>query len=98
VPTSEDACLGALLGLLKCDSATLRSTQWIINAAYNIDAHYNQRLFTLLELTAKKEANTCVALPKLLSALGARTFPTIIRTSVVQDLNEKIASFDCRMR
>jgi hypothetical protein len=27
-----------------------------------INAHYNQRHFTLLELTTKYEANTCVAL------------------------------------
>jgi hypothetical protein len=38
-------------------SASLLSTQWIINASYN------QRLFTLLELTTKYEANTGVVLP-----------------------------------
>jgi hypothetical protein len=37
-------------------SATLQSTQHIINASYN------HRLFTLLELITKYEANTCVAL------------------------------------
>jgi hypothetical protein len=39
------------------DSATLQSTQWIINA------HYNQRLLSLLDLTTKYEANSCVTLP-----------------------------------
>jgi hypothetical protein len=29
-----------------------------------INAHYNQRLFTLLELTTKYEANKCLALTK----------------------------------
>jgi hypothetical protein len=29
--------------------------------------------------------------PERLSEFGARTFPTVITTSVVQDLNEKIA-------
>jgi hypothetical protein len=77
----------------KIDSATLQSTQHIINAPYN------QRLFTLLELTTKNEANTCVALPpECLSAFGASTFPTVITTSVVQNLNEKIAGVDCMMR
>jgi hypothetical protein len=37
------------------------------------------------------------ALERLL-AFGARTFPTVITTSVVQDLNEKIAGVDCMMR
>jgi hypothetical protein len=52
-------------GILSDDSATLQSTQWIINAAYNqiINAHYNQRLFSLRGLTTKYEANTCLALP-----------------------------------
>jgi hypothetical protein len=27
-----------------------------------------------------------------------RTFPTVITTSMVQDLNEKIAAVDCMMR
>jgi uncharacterized membrane protein len=34
-----------------------QSTQHIINA------HYNQRLFALGDLTTKYEANTCLALP-----------------------------------
>jgi hypothetical protein len=38
------------------DSATLQSTQHIINV------HHNQRLFSLHELTTKYEANTCLAL------------------------------------
>jgi hypothetical protein len=33
-----------------------------------------------------------------LPAFGARTFPTVTTTSVVQDLNEKIAGVDCMMR
>jgi hypothetical protein len=37
---------------LNKDSATLQSTQWIINTAYN------QRLLSLLDLTTKYEANT----------------------------------------
>jgi hypothetical protein len=32
------------------------------------------------------------------AGVGARTFSTVITTSVVQDLNEKIASVDCMMR
>jgi hypothetical protein len=36
--------------------------------------------------------------PERLFAFGARTFPTVIKTSVVQDLNEKIAGVDCMMR
>jgi hypothetical protein len=36
--------------------------------------------------------------PERLSAFGALTFPTVIATSVVQDLNEKIAGVDCMMR
>jgi hypothetical protein len=35
--------------------------------------------------------------PERLSAFGARTFPTVITTSVVQDLNEKITDVDCMM-
>jgi hypothetical protein len=33
-----------------------------------------------------------------LPVFGARTFPTVITTSVVQGLNEKIAGVDCMMR
>jgi hypothetical protein len=55
-----------------------------------LNAYYNQRLFTLLELTTKHEANTFVALPNAGS--------TVTTTSVVQDLNEKIAGVDCMMR
>jgi hypothetical protein len=36
--------------------------------------------------------------PERLSAFGTRTFPTVIQTSVVQDLNEEIAGVDCMMR
>jgi hypothetical protein len=36
--------------------------------------------------------------PERLSAFGARTFPTVIAKSVVQDLNEKIAGVDFMMR
>jgi hypothetical protein len=32
-----------------------------------------------------------------LSAIGARTFSTVIKTSVVQDSNDKIAGVDCMM-
>jgi hypothetical protein len=64
------------------------ATQWIINA------HYNQRLFSVRDLTTKYEAYTCLALP----AFGARTFSTVITTSVIQELNEKIAGVDCMMR
>jgi hypothetical protein len=31
-------------------------------------------------------------------AFGARTFSTVITTSMVQDLNEKIAAVHCMMR
>jgi hypothetical protein len=33
-----------------------------------------------------------------LPAFGARTFPTVITTSMVQDFIEKIAGVDCMMR
>jgi hypothetical protein len=36
--------------------------------------------------------------PERLTAFGARTFPTVITTAGVQDLNEKIAGVDCMMR
>jgi hypothetical protein len=36
--------------------------------------------------------------PKRLPEFGVRTFTTVITTSVVQDLNEKTAGVDCRMR
>jgi hypothetical protein len=36
--------------------------------------------------------------PERLSAFGARTFPSVITTSVVHDLNEKVAGVDCMMR
>jgi hypothetical protein len=36
--------------------------------------------------------------PERLPAFGARTFSTVITTSVVQDFNEKIAGVDCMMR
>jgi hypothetical protein len=36
--------------------------------------------------------------PERLLAFGVRTFPTVITTSVVQDLNENIAAVDCMMR
>jgi hypothetical protein len=36
--------------------------------------------------------------PVRLSAFGARNFPTVITTSVVQDLKEKIAGVDSMMR
>jgi hypothetical protein len=35
--------------------------------------------------------------PERLPAFGARTFSTVITTSVVQDLNEKIAGVDFMM-
>jgi hypothetical protein len=36
--------------------------------------------------------------PERLLAVGARTFSTIITTSVVQDLNEQIAGIDYMLR
>jgi hypothetical protein len=36
--------------------------------------------------------------PDCLPAFGARTFSTVITTSVVQNLNEKIAGVDCMIR
>jgi hypothetical protein len=36
--------------------------------------------------------------PERLPAFGARTFPTVITTSVVQDFNDKIAAVDCMLR
>jgi hypothetical protein len=64
------------------DSATLQSTQWIINAEY-----IQCSLQLLRDLTTKYEANTCLA---LLPAFGARTFSTVITTSVVQDFMKKL--------
>jgi hypothetical protein len=61
--------------LLRYNQRNGKSTQRIINA------HYNQRLFSKLDLHTKYEPKTCLALP----------------TSVVQDLNEKIAGNDCMM-
>jgi hypothetical protein len=39
--------------------------------------------------TLELEANTCVALPNAYRRSVARTFSTVITTSVVQNLNEK---------
>jgi hypothetical protein len=36
--------------------------------------------------------------PERLPAFGARIFSTVITTSGVQNLNEKIAGVDCMMR
>jgi hypothetical protein len=36
--------------------------------------------------------------PERLPLFGAGTFSTVITTSVVQELNEKIAGVDCMMR
>jgi hypothetical protein len=36
--------------------------------------------------------------PEHLPAFGARTFSFVITTSVIQELNEKIAGVDCMMR
>jgi hypothetical protein len=36
--------------------------------------------------------------PERLPAFGTQTFSTLITTSMVQDLNEKIAGVDCMMR
>jgi hypothetical protein len=36
--------------------------------------------------------------PERLPAFGARTLSTVVTTSVVEDLNEKIAGVDCMMR
>jgi hypothetical protein len=36
--------------------------------------------------------------PERMPAFGARTFSTVITTSVVQELNEHIAGVDCMMR
>jgi hypothetical protein len=36
--------------------------------------------------------------PERLPAFGSRTFSTVIKTSVVQDLNEKMSGVDCMMR
>jgi hypothetical protein len=53
--------LGLCIVHSRLSSATINAidqpTQRICNA------HYNQRLFQMLELTAKYEANTCLALP-----------------------------------
>jgi hypothetical protein len=45
-----------------------------------------------------KKRNIDITTPKRLPVFGARTFSTVITTSLVQDLNEKIAGIDCMMR
>jgi hypothetical protein len=49
-----------------------------------INAHYKQRLFSLRDLSPP--------------AFGARAFSTVITSSMVHNLNEKIAGVDCVMR
>jgi hypothetical protein len=39
-----------------------------------------------------------LGVPERLPTFGARTFSTVITTSEVQDLNEKITGVDCMMR
>jgi hypothetical protein len=69
--------------------------QWIINAEYNKRTLQS----TLLELITKYEANRYMfGAPERQPAFGARTFPTVITTSVVKDFNEKIAVVNCMMR
>jgi hypothetical protein len=58
-----------------------------------INANYNQRIFSLPDLTTNYDANTCLALPNACRR-SVRTF-SVITTSVV---NEKIAGVDCTMR
>jgi hypothetical protein len=66
-------------------------SQKFLRKCENENFRFNPRLFTLLELTTKYEANTCVVLPNACRR-------TVITTSVVQDLNVKIAGVDCMMR
>jgi hypothetical protein len=79
------------------DSATLQSTQWIINAAYNQRIIQSTPLYTAW-INHKIWGQYVCGAPERLPSLGARTFSTIITTSVVQDLNEKISGVDCMMR
>jgi hypothetical protein len=80
-------------------SATLQSTQWIINAAYNQRSLQVQSTphYTAWINHQIRGQYLCGA-PECLPAFGARTFSTVIMTSVVQDLNEKIAGIDWMMR
>jgi hypothetical protein len=92
----------ALQILLWLDAATayiqLSISQWRFLSISYISTVYISTLFIfqrqdistpllLRNFTTKYEANTCLALPP---AFGARIFSTVITTSMVQDLNEKI--------
>jgi hypothetical protein len=79
------------------DSATLQSTLWIINAPYNQRSLQSTPLLTAW-INHQIWGQYMYGAPVRLSVFGARNFPTVITTSVVQDLKEKIAGVDCMMR
>jgi hypothetical protein len=73
---------------IRFDSAMLQSTQWIINASYNQCSLQWTLLFTVW-FNHQIWGHTCLALPNACRWFCARTFSTVITTSMVQDLNEK---------
>jgi hypothetical protein len=50
-----------------------------------------------MNLVTKHDGNTCVA-RQTHKCIGARKFPTVVTTSLVQDLYEKIVAVDGMMR
>jgi hypothetical protein len=72
----------------------LKSTQWIINAAYNQRSLQSTPLLTSW-FNHQLWGQYMFGAPERLPAFGARTF--LVITSVAQDLNEKIAGMDCLM-
>jgi hypothetical protein len=78
-------------------SSTLQSTQWMIKAEYNQRSWQSTPLLTAWINHQIWGQYMCGA-PERLSAFGGRTFPSVITTSVVQGLNEKIAGVDCMIR
>jgi hypothetical protein len=66
------------------DSATLQSTQWIINAAHNQRSWQSTPLFTAW-YNHQIWGQCMFGAPERLPAFGARTCSTVITTFMVQD-------------
>jgi hypothetical protein len=67
-------------------SATLQLTQWIINAAYSQRSLQSTPLLTAW-INHQIWGQYMFGTPERLSAFGAHTFPTVITTSGVQDVD-----------
>jgi hypothetical protein len=65
-------------------NTSLQSMQWIINAAYNQRSLQSKLLYT-----------AWINHPIWGHIFGNTTFHTVITTSVIKDINEKIAGVDC---